>query len=198
VEVRLWVTVLLGQTEIDNVDLVATLADAHKEVVGFDIAVDERLGVNVFDTGDELVGKEEDGLQGELAVAEVEQILETGTKKVEDHGVVVALGAKPANEGNANSTGKRLVYTGLILKLGMLGLDGLKLDGNLLTGDDVGPQVDIAERPRTNLPANAVLVTDAEILFNQLACPSVIVSPSLVHGIRPSSISKTSAAICHT
>ena len=41
VEVRLRVTVLLGQTEIDDIDLVTTLADAHEEVVGLDITVDE-------------------------------------------------------------------------------------------------------------------------------------------------------------
>lgn len=41
VEVSLGVSVLLGQTEIDNVDLVATFANAHKEVVGLDISVDK-------------------------------------------------------------------------------------------------------------------------------------------------------------
>jgi len=41
VKVSLWVSVLLRQTEIDHVDLVPTLADAHEEVVGFDIAMDE-------------------------------------------------------------------------------------------------------------------------------------------------------------
>ena len=75
VEMGLWVTVLLGQTEIDHVDLVATLSNAHEEVVGLDITVDERLGVDVLDTRDELIGEEQDGLQGELPVAEVEQVL---------------------------------------------------------------------------------------------------------------------------
>lgn len=38
---RLGVTVLLGQTKVDNVDLVTTLANAHEEVVGLDVTVDE-------------------------------------------------------------------------------------------------------------------------------------------------------------
>lgn len=75
VEMGLWVTVLLGQTKIDHVDLVATLSDAHEEVVRLDITVDERLGVDVLDTRDELIGEEQDGLERELPVAEVEQIL---------------------------------------------------------------------------------------------------------------------------
>ena len=58
VEVGLRVTVLLGQTKIDDIDLVAALADAHEEVVGLDITVDEGLGVDVLDAGDELVGND--------------------------------------------------------------------------------------------------------------------------------------------
>lgn len=56
--------------------------------------------------GDELVGKEEDGFQGEFVVVEVEQIFEIGIKKVEDYGVVVVFGVKLVNEGNVNFIGK--------------------------------------------------------------------------------------------
>ena len=58
VEVSLGITVLLGQTKVDDVDLVSALANAHEEVVRLDITVDEGLGVDVLDAGDELVGKE--------------------------------------------------------------------------------------------------------------------------------------------
>ena len=75
-EVSFGVTVLFGQTEIDYVDLIATLANAHEEVVRLDITMDKRLGMDVFDTGDELVGQQQDSLQRELAVAKVEQILQ--------------------------------------------------------------------------------------------------------------------------
>jgi hypothetical protein len=50
--VRLRVTVLLGESEVNDVDLVPTLADAHEEVVGLDVAVDEVAGMNVLDAGD--------------------------------------------------------------------------------------------------------------------------------------------------
>lgn len=63
VEMSLGVTVLLGETKVDNVDLVTTLADAHQEVVGLDITVDERLGVDVLDARDQLVGEQQDCLQ---------------------------------------------------------------------------------------------------------------------------------------
>ena len=137
VEVGLGITVLLGETEIDNVDLVATLADAHEEIIRLDITVDEGLGVDVLDAGDELIGEQEDGLQRELAVAEVEEIFQGGTEQIEDHGVVVALGAEPAHEGNTNTASEGLVDAGFILKLRVLSLDTLELDSNLLARDDV-------------------------------------------------------------
>jgi len=163
-EMSLRITVLLGQTKINNIDLVATLSNAHKEVVRLDITVNEGLGVDVFDTRDELIGEEQDGLQGELAVAEVEQVLQAGTEKVENHGIVVTLGAEPSYEGDTDTTGQRLVNTSLILELRMLRLDALELDGNLLAGDDVGAEVDVTETATANLSADAVFVTNAEIL----------------------------------
>lgn len=55
VEVRLWVTVLLSKTKVDNVDLVAALSNSHQEIVRLDIAVDEGLGMDIFNTGDKLI-----------------------------------------------------------------------------------------------------------------------------------------------
>jgi hypothetical protein len=138
VEVCLGIAVLLGQTEINDVNLVAALANAHEEVVRLDITVDEGLGVDVLNAGDELIGEEQDGLQGEFAVAEVEEVLERGAEQVQDHGIVVALGTEPAHEGDTDTASEGLVDAGLILKLRVLGLDALELDGNLFTGDDVG------------------------------------------------------------
>lgn len=80
VEVGLGVTILLGQPEINDIDLIPTLSDAHEEIVRFDVTVDERFGVDVLDARDELVGQEQDRLQREFTVAEVEQIFQAGSK----------------------------------------------------------------------------------------------------------------------
>ena len=79
--------------------------------------------VSAVDATYELIGQKEYGLERELAVAEVEQILQGGTEKIDDHGVVVTLRAEPADEGDANTTGKRLVHTCLIFELRVLGFD---------------------------------------------------------------------------
>jgi hypothetical protein len=121
--------------------------------------------MDVLDAGDQLIGEQQHRLEGELAVAEVEQVLQAGAKQVENHGIVVALGAEPANEGNADAASERLVDAGLILKLGVLGLDALELDGDLLAGDDVGAEVNVAERARPDLTTDPVLVPDTKILL---------------------------------
>lgn len=62
VEVGLGITVLLGKTKIDNVDLVSALTDTHEEIVGLDISVDKGFGVDVLNTRNELISQEKDGL----------------------------------------------------------------------------------------------------------------------------------------
>lgn len=86
----------------------------------------------------QLIGQQKHRLEGEFAVAKVEQILQAGTQQVQDHGIVIAFGTKPANEGNADTSGKRLVDSCFVFELRMLRLDGLELDRNLFSGDDVG------------------------------------------------------------
>ena len=41
VQVRFWVAVFFGEPKVDDVDLISAFADAHEEVVWFDIAVDK-------------------------------------------------------------------------------------------------------------------------------------------------------------
>ena len=48
VDVGRGVPVLLGQAEVDDVDLVRALAEAHQEVVRLDVAVDEALAVHIL------------------------------------------------------------------------------------------------------------------------------------------------------
>jgi hypothetical protein len=74
-QVSLGVSVLFGETEINDINLIASFPNTHEEIVGLDISVDKVSRVNVFDSRDELVGEEKDSLEGEFSVTEVEQIL---------------------------------------------------------------------------------------------------------------------------
>lgn len=103
-KMRLGVAVLLGQTKINHVDLVSPLADAHQKVVRLDVTVNERLGVNILDPGDELIRQQEHGFQGEFAVAKVKEILQTRSQQIEDHSIVVTLGSKPADKRDPDAS----------------------------------------------------------------------------------------------
>lgn len=51
-EVSFWVAIFFRKSEIDHIDLIATLANAHEKVIGFDIPVNERFGVDIFNARD--------------------------------------------------------------------------------------------------------------------------------------------------
>src|SRR5689334_17486028 len=51
VQVRPWVAVLLCQTEINHIHLMAALRGSHEEIIRFDISMDEVLGMDILDSG---------------------------------------------------------------------------------------------------------------------------------------------------
>lgn len=57
VEVGLRVAVLFRQSKVDDIDLISTLSNSHQEVVRLDITVDERFGMDVLNTGNELISE---------------------------------------------------------------------------------------------------------------------------------------------
>lgn len=104
----LGVTVLLSHAEVDDVDNVRVLAvgTTNEEVVRLDITVDEVLLVDGLYTGQHLLGNHDNGLDGESAVAVVEEILQGRTKEVNDKNVVEAFLAKVIDIGNTSCENK--------------------------------------------------------------------------------------------
>lgn len=167
-EVGLGVTVFLSQTEVNNIDLVPSLSNTHQEIVGLDVTMNERFGMDVLDSRDQLVGQEENGLEGKFSIAEIEKIFERRTEEIEHHGVVVTLGSKPADERDTDTSGEGLVDSCFIFELRMFGLDGFKFDGDFFTRDDVSAQVDITEGTTANFTTDTVFVANAEIHCSHL------------------------------
>ena len=98
------VAVLLREAEVDDEHLVAVLTNPHQEVVRLHVPVDEVLVVHVLDACDHLVGQHENGLLGELAPAEVEEVLEAGPEQLHHEHVVVALvRAEPLDARHADT-----------------------------------------------------------------------------------------------
>jgi len=156
---------LLGQAEVNDVHQVALLAETHEKVVRLNVAVDEVPRVDVVDAGDHLVRQQQNRLQREAARAKVEEVLQRGSEQLHHHHIVVALAAAPYYARYAYAALHRLVELGLDVQLGVLGADALQLDGHLLAGVNRGAQVDVAERSRPDLAAQAVFVAHAQLHF---------------------------------
>ena len=107
----LGVLVALGKTEINDVDVVAGgVRTTDQEVIGLDITMDNTLLVNLFNTSDELSGDHEDGLEVEVTLARLEEILKGGSQQVHHHHVELVVGhrAVRTNVVEAGHTSYRL------------------------------------------------------------------------------------------
>jgi hypothetical protein len=67
-------------------------------------------------------------------------ILTSRPEEIQDHRIVITLGAKPADKGNAGAASEGLVRLALILELGMFSLDGLEFDGDKRSAPDLLPE----------------------------------------------------------
>jgi hypothetical protein len=67
----------------------------------------------------QLISEQQDGLEGELAVAKVEEILKRRPEEIKDHRVVIALGAEPPCKQYASATSESLVDLALVFELGV-------------------------------------------------------------------------------
>lgn len=54
-EMGLGVTILLGQPKVNDINLVPPLSDTHQEIVRLYIPMNERLGMNILDPGNQLI-----------------------------------------------------------------------------------------------------------------------------------------------
>lgn len=89
---------------LHNTHFITVAADAHEKVIGLDVAMNEGLAVDIFDSADHLVRQHQDRFDREAARTEVEQVLERRPQEVHDEHVVVAFLAVPPG-GQKNRKG---------------------------------------------------------------------------------------------
>jgi hypothetical protein len=73
---RAWVTVLFGQTKIDNVNDRLPLTQSNQKVIRLDIAMYKALGVHVFQTTQELIGQHQNRLELEAPSTIIKEIFQ--------------------------------------------------------------------------------------------------------------------------
>jgi len=105
----LGVKVLLGQTEINDVDNLGLRLQSNEEVIGFDVTVDEALLMDEFDALEKLVCDHQDSLNRELSTTKLEKIFETRTKKIHNKNVIVSLDTPVPDGRDSDPTIKQLV-----------------------------------------------------------------------------------------
>ena len=92
----------------------------------------------------ELICKEEDGLEREMSVADLEEILQGGAEEINDHDIIVALFAGVHDPGHAWTTHERLVDFGFLAERGCEGAGNgwLELDSDFFSGYGVHTEED--------------------------------------------------------
>jgi|LakMenEpi03Aug12_release.lakeMendotaPanAssembly.Ray.scaffolds.fasta_scaffold485685_1 hypothetical protein len=70
--------------------------NAHKEVIGLDIAMNEVFRVDVFDSTNHLICQHQHRFHSETARAEIEQILQRWTQKIHHQNIVISLLTVPS------------------------------------------------------------------------------------------------------
>lgn len=114
-----WLSVPLGKTEVDHINVVLLLANSDEEVVRLDVSVQKVPAVNVLNSLNHLVCQHEDCLEAELSLAVVKQVFKGRTQEVDNHDVVVTLHSEPVDVGNAYSSLQNSVQLCLIQQLRM-------------------------------------------------------------------------------
>lgn len=99
-------SVLGGNAQIGNVDLVPTRADTHQDIVWLGILMNEALEMDVVEAAKELVDEHQDCLEGEFPPAKAEAVVQSGAEDITDHRSVFALFSVPVDLWDASSTGE--------------------------------------------------------------------------------------------
>mmetsp|Transcript_16856 Transcript_16856/g.47863 ORF Transcript_16856/g.47863 Transcript_16856/m.47863 type:complete len:216 (+) Transcript_16856:650-1297(+) len=151
---------LHGHAQVGKLEPWVLRRVGHEEVVRLNVAVDEVLGVQVFDAVQHLVRDHQHGLQAKLAAANVEQVLEGGPQQIHDHHIVVALDVAVMHRSDARDSLEVFDQLRLIHEHRVLGLHAFALHRQLLPGLRIHCKVDVTERAGPQLAAQAVDATD--------------------------------------
>jgi len=120
-----------GETEVGEINLIAIFPAAYGPVFRVASVAGQRTGMDIPNAWNELIGKEKDGLQGELVMAKVKKIFQVRPEEVHCQDLPSVCGIVGAEKRNTNTTNQRKVNIELMLEWAMLGFDILDLDSNL-------------------------------------------------------------------
>ncbi len=115
------VAIPFREAKVDDVDNVLLLVEANEEVVWLHIAVHVVARVHVLEALDQLVRKQQRRLQGKLARAKVEEVLQGRTEEVHHERVVREVPSEPPHGGDACHGSVHSSELELLVQLGLVG-----------------------------------------------------------------------------
>ena len=66
-----------GEAQIRHINQIPLLPHTHQEILRLDVSMDDALGMDIFETVEELVDEHQRSLEREFATAEVEKVFQT-------------------------------------------------------------------------------------------------------------------------
>ncbi len=159
ISVRNVISVLLnvffGKTQVNHENGCTVLVESEEEVFWFDVSMDELFFVQVPQPFNELNTNHDYGFEIEFFIALLEQFFEAGSEQIHNHDMVLVEGAVKIESGEADGPGVDLVCEvskkfGLVLELGVFGLEGFHFDCDGLFSFEVKGEMDLAKGARIN------------------------------------------------
>lgn len=131
---RFGVSILLRHSKVDNMDNVCSFCarSADKEVVRFNVAVDEVLLVNSLDASDHLFGRHAHRFDRKLPPTHVEEVLQAESKEVNDENIMQAFLAEVVDLRDPNTTRKNSIRPTFVPQLRCFSFPWFKLNSNRL------------------------------------------------------------------
>lgn len=163
---RLGVAVVLRHAKVDEVNDIGVLGTGYtdEEIVGFDVAVDERLVVHGLDAGDHLLRSHADGLDRELTAAHVEQVFQVRSQQVDGQHIVQTLLSEMVYLRHSQSAVESAVGPVLVAQLRRVRLARFKLDGHWLASNQIRSLEDDTEGALADLLADTEMVADNAVV----------------------------------
>ena len=116
------VKVLLATSEVDHENFILFLPKPNQEVGWFNIIIDQSFGVNPFDPFQDLIGNQQDSLEGECPLAVLEQLFKRRPVDIRHERAVIILDAVPIKIRDADSSLDNPIKLGLSLQRRVLQL----------------------------------------------------------------------------
>ena len=131
VSLRERIAVSFAQTEIDDVDDVRLLSQTDHKVVGFHVAMNVVLAVEILQSENQFLRNHAHCLQGEAPVAVVKQVLQTRSQQLHHHHVEITLHAIIVHGRNTHSALQLTIHLVLKTQLRTFGVYGFQFDRHL-------------------------------------------------------------------